>query len=192
MAIPLYGQNKDGDALGALSKNVGYKEISTITAGHASHTLSEEEGGIILVSAAMASGAVIQLPLATVHNIGLEYRIIFAGTMAAAMTIDLKNAGSAVYAGVVHVQRCGNAAGVSDAAAQTVVETTIVTTFAQGEKSLELDENDVTFGGGIGTDLLFNYVSPDVVFISGNIMVNVADTAIDALQATSFTATGWS
>ena len=191
MAIPLYGQNKDGDALGALSKNVGYKEISTITAGHASHTLSEEEGGIILVSAAMASGAVIQLPLATVHNIGLEYRIIFAGTMAAAMTIDLKNAGSAVYAGVVHVQRCGNAAGVSDAAAQTVVETTIVTTVAQGEKSLELDENDVTFGGGIGTDLLFNYVSPDVVFISGNIMVNAADTAIDALQATSFSATGW-
>ena len=191
MAIPLYGQNKDGDALGALSKNVGYKEISTITAGHASHTLSEEEGGIILVSAAMASGAVIQLPLATVHNIGLEYRIIFAGTMAAAMTIDLKNAGAAVYAGVVHVQRCGNAAGVSDAAAQTVVETTIVTTVAQGEKQLELDENDVTFGGGIGTDLLFNYVSPDVVFISGNIMVNAADTAIDALQATTFTGTGY-
>ena len=87
MAIPLYGQNKDGDALGALSKNVGYKEIVTITAGHASHTLSEEEGGIILVSAAMASGAVIQLPLATVHNIGLQYRIVFGGTMAAAMTI---------------------------------------------------------------------------------------------------------
>ena len=191
MAIPLYGQNKDGDALGALSKNVGYKEITTITAGHASHTLSEEEGCIIFINCAMANNSVIQLPLATVHNIGLEYRIIFAGTMAAAMTIDLKNAGSAVYAGVVHVQRCGNAAGVSDAAAQTVVETTIVTTVAQGEKSLELDENDVTFGGGIGTDLLFNYVSPDVVFISGNIMVNVADTAIDALQATSFTGTGY-
>ena len=192
MSIPMYGQNKDGGALGALAKNVGYKEITTITAGHASHTLTEAEGGIIFVSAAMASGAVIQLPLSTIHNVGLEYRIVFGGTMAAAMTIDLKDAGTAVYAGVVHVQRCGNAAGVSDAAAQTVVETTIVTNVAQGEKSLELDENDVSFGGGIGTDLLFNYVSPDVVFISGNIMVNLADTAIDALQATSFTATGWS
>ena len=192
MAIPMYGQLKDGSALGALAKNTGYTEITTVTAGDASHTLTEAQGGIIFVSAAMASGAVIQLPEATIDNIGLEYRIIFGGTMAAAMTIDLKNAGSAVYAGVVHVQRCGNAAGVTDAAGQTVVETTIVTNVSDGEKSLELDENNETFGGGIGTDLLFNYVSPDVVFISGNIMVNVADTAIDALQATSFTATGWS
>jgi len=188
----MYGQNTAGNALGALAKNTGYTEITTVTAGDASHTLTEAQGGIIFVSAAMASGAVIQLPEATIDNIGLEYRIIFGGTMAAAMTIDLKNAGSAVYAGVVHVQRCGNAAGVTDAAGQTVVETTIVTNVSDGEKSLELDENNETFGGGIGTDLLFNYVSPDVVFISGNIMVNVADTAIDALQATSFTATGWS
>ena len=186
MAIPLYGQNKDGDALGALSKNVGYKEITTITAGHGSHTLSEEEGGIIFINCAMASGAVIQLPLATVHNIGLQYRIVFGGTMAAAMTIDLKNAGSAVYAGVVRVRR------ITLADAVAVNSISVVTKVSDGEKSLELDENDETFGGAIGTDLLFSYVSPDVVFISGEIAMNKVSTAVDAAQSTSFTATGWS
>ena len=48
-----------------------------------------------------------------------------------------------------------------------------------------------TFGGGIGTDLTFKYVAEDVVFVTGDIMVNLADTAIDALQATSFTGTGY-
>ena len=111
--------------------------------------------------------------------------------MAAACSIDLPNAKNSVYAGVVHVQRCGTAAGVSDAAAQTVVETTVVTKVSDGEKALELDENDVTFGGGIGTDLTFSYVAEDVVFVTGDIMVNVQDTAIDAVQSTSFTGTGY-
>ena len=111
--------------------------------------------------------------------------------MAAAAQIDLPDAKNSLFTGVVHVQRCGNAAGVTDAAAQTVVETTIVCTLAQEEKSLELDEDDETYGGGIGTDLTFSYVAKDVVFVTGDIMVNVADTAIDALQATSFTGTGY-
>ena len=80
---------------------------------------------------------------------------------------------------------------MNDAAAQTVVETTVVCLASQAEKALELDENDVTFGGGIGTDLTFSYVAKDVVFVTGSIMVNVDDTAIDALQATSFTGTGY-
>ena len=111
--------------------------------------------------------------------------------MAAAASIDLPNAKNSVYAGVVHVQRCGNAAGVSDAAAQTVVETTVVCTIAQAEKPLELDENDVSFGGGVGTDLTFKYVAENVVFVTGTLMTNLADTALDALQSTSFTGTGY-
>ena len=191
MAIPMYGQNKVGDVLNNMAKNGGYKEISTITAGDSSHTLSADDGGLVFITAALASASVIKLPEATQANVGLEYRIVFAGTMAAAASIDLPDAKNSVYAGVVHVQRCGNAAGVTDAAAQTVVETTIVCLASQAEKSLELDENDVTFGGGIGTDLTFSYVAEDVVFVTGDIMVNVADTAIDALQATSFTGTGY-
>ena len=44
MAIPLYGQNKAGNALKSSVNNVGYKEITVVTAGDASHTLSAEEG----------------------------------------------------------------------------------------------------------------------------------------------------
>ena len=187
----MYGQIKDGNILGAALKNSGFKEITVVTAADDSHTLAAADGGVVFISAALASGAVIKLPEATSENVGLEYHIVFGGTMAAAASIELPNAKNSLFTGVVHVQRCGNAAGVSDAAAQTVVETTVVCTIAQAEKALELDENDVTFGGGIGTDLTFKYVSKDIVFVTGSIMVNVADTAVDALQATSFTGTGY-
>ena len=56
---------------------------------------------------------------------------------------------------------------------------------------MELDENDVTFGGGVGTNLIFKYVANDVVFVSGVTCVNVASTALDGLQATTFTGTGY-
>ena len=191
MGIPMYGQNKAGQALSGVVKNAGYREISIVTAADDTHTLTADDGGIIFITAALASGAVIKLPEATADNVGLEYRIVFAGTMAAAASIELPNAKNSVFAGVVHVQRCGTAAGVTDAAGQTVVETTVVTKLSDGETALELDENDVTFGGGIGTDLTFNYVAKDVVFVSGDIMVNVADTAIDAVQSTTFTGTGY-
>ena len=191
MAIPMYGQNKAGGILNNLVNNDGYKEITVITAADDSHTLSASDGGIIFISAALASASVIKLPEATSENVGLKYNIVFGGTMAAAASIELPNAKDSVFAGVVHVQRCGTAAGVTDAAAQTVVETTIVTNVSDGEKALELDENDVTFGGGIGTDLTFSYVAENVGFVTGDIMVNVADTAIDAVQSTSFTSTGY-
>ena len=191
MTMPLYGQNKDGNALNAAAENNagGYREISIITAGDASHTLTTADAGIINISAALASGAVIKLPAATVARVGLRYRILFTGTMAAAAQIDLPDSGTVVYVGVVTQNRSGNGAGVADAAA--VNRTTVVTTLAQGEKSIELDENDATFGGAIGTDLEFVYASTHEVIVSGTILVNVATTALDGLQATMFTGTGY-
>ena len=191
MSIPLYGQNKDGDALNAAAENNagGYREISIITAGDASHTLTTADAGIINISAALASGAVIKLPSATEARVGLRYRILFTGTMAAAAQIDLPDSGTAVYVGVVTQNRSGTGAGVADAAA--VNRTTVVTTLAQGEKSIELDENDATFGGAIGTDLEFVYASTHEVIVSGTILVNLATTALDGLQATMFTGTGY-
>ena len=185
MGIPLYGQNKDGGALGALVKNTGYKEITTVTAADASHTLTEEQGGIVFITAALASGAVIKLPDATIDNIGLEFRIVFGGTMAAEAKIQLPDAYSAVFAGCVRVRR------ITLADAVAVNSISVVTNVSDGEQSLELDENDETFGGAIGTELLFTYVSPDVVFISGEITMNKVSTAVDAAQGTSFTATGY-
>ena len=191
MTMPLYGQNKDGDALNAAAENNsgGYREISIVTAGDASHTLTTADAGIINISAALASGAVIKLPEATEARVGLRYRILFTGTMAAAAQIDLPDSGTAVFVGLVEQERCGTAAGVADAA--DVNRTTVVTTLAQGEKSIELDENDVTFGGAIGTDLEFHYASTHEVVVTGTIKVNVASTALDAVQATMFTGTGY-
>mgnify|MGYP003151535775 FL=1 len=191
MAIPLYGQNKAGEALKSAANSVGYKEITVVTAGDASHTLSESDAGVIFINCALASAAVIKLPQAKESNIGLRYRILFGGTMAAACSIELPNAYSNVFAGVITQERCGNASGVAEHAT-AVRMTTIVTKQSDGEKALELDENDVTFGGAIGTDLQFEYASADVVIVSGKSYVNVATSALDGLQATSFTATGWS
>jgi len=190
MAIPLYGQNQAGGALNNAARNVGFKEISVITAGDASHALSAKDAGTVFVTAALASGAVIKLPTATEATIGLKYRILFGGTMAAAAKIQLPNAGSAVFAGVITQERCGNGSGVAEHATN-VRMTTIVTKRSDGEKSMELDENDVTFGGAIGTDLTFEYVSEQVVMVSGKTLVNVATTALDGLQASTFTATGY-
>ena len=191
MSMPLYGQNKAGEVLDNSIKNAGYKEISVVTAGDASHTLSRDDGGVVFISAALASGAVIKLPAPSKDKVGLEYRILMGGTLAAAAKISLPAAGSGVFAGVITQERCGNGAGVAEHATN-VRMTTIVTTEAQAERTMELDENDVTFGGAIGTDLMFKYVSPNVVLVSGKTCVNVATTALDGLQATTFTGTGWS
>lgn len=191
MTMPLYGQNKDGNALNAAAENNagGYREISVITAGDASHTLTTADAGIINISAALASGAVIKLPTATQARVGLRYKVLITGTMAAAAKIQLPNAQVAVFVGCITQNRSGTVAGVADAVA--VNRTTVVTTLALGEKSLNLDENDVTFGGAIGTELEFLYASTHEVIITGTILVNVASTALDAVQATMFTDTGY-
>ena len=189
MSIPLYGSNKAGNALNGHVKNAGYKEISTVTAGDSSHTLSADDGGVIFITAALASAAVIKLPEATEENIGLEYNILIAGVLAAAAKISLPNAKNSVFAGLITQERSGTGAGVADAA--DVNRTTVVTKISDGEKTMELDENDVTFGGAVGTNLSFKYVAKDVVFVSGTTCVNVASTALDALQSTTFTGTGY-
>ena len=56
---------------------------------------------------------------------------------------------------------------------------------------MELDENDETFGGAIGSDLEFVYASKTKVIVSGRVLVNVATTALDGLTATMFTGTGY-
>ena len=191
MAIPLYGQNKAGGILNNTIKNSGYREITVVTAADDSHTLTAADGGIIFISAALASGAVIKLPEATSENVGLAYNIVFGGALAAAASIELPNAKDSVFAGVLFQERCGTGAGVTDSGSQVVNRTSLVCAVSDGEKALELDENDVTFGGGVGTDLTFKYVAENVVFVTGTLMTNVADTALDALQSSSFTSTGY-
>ena len=165
----------------------GVKTITVVTAADASHTLTPGDAGLVVISAALASGAVIKLPAADT-NVGLYYRLLYTGTMAVASKIQLPEGGTGNFSGVVTQNRCGNGAGVADAAA--VNRTTVVP--GSSKQSIELDENDETFGGGIGTDLEFFYASPTEVIVTGTIHVNVVTTALDGLAATMFTTTGYS
>ena len=189
MSVPQYGLNKHADALKASVNNTGFKDITVATAADDSHTLAASDGGTVLISAALASGAVIKLPAASQENVGLKFKIVYATAMAVASKIQLPDAGSAVFAGVLEVQRCGPVAGVDDAVA--VNRVVMVTTVALAEKSIELDENDPSFGGGIGSIVELEYVSPTVVFVTGHLNYSAATTDVDAVQSTSFTATGY-
>ena len=165
----------------------GFREISVVTAADASHTLTAADAGVVLISAALEDGSVIKLPTVTEELIGWKTRLIFTGVGAGAHQVQLPNAGNATFAGVVTVERGATGAGVADAAAVNRVEVVV----GSGEKSIDLDENDVTFGGSVGSILDIHYASLTTVVVTGRLTVNVASTPVDALAATSFTATGY-
>jgi len=179
----------EGNFTGCVIPVGSVKTITVATAADASHTLAPSDAGLVVISAALGSGAVIKLPAADT-NVGLYYRLLYTGTMAAASKIQLPNGGTATFGGVITQERCGIGSGAGQADIEGVNRTTVVPD-AGAEKSIELDENDVTFGGGIGTDLEFFYVSPTEVIVTGTINVNATTTALDALAGTMFTATGY-
>ena len=165
----------------------GFREITVATAADASHTLTASDHGVVLISADLANSSVIKLPTVTEELVGWKTRLIFTGTGAGAAKVQLPNAGDAVFAGVVTVERSAGASGVADAAAVNRVEVVV----GADEKSIELDENDVTFGGAVGSVLDIHYASLTKVVVTGRLTVNVASTPVDALTATTFTATGY-
>lgn len=166
----------------------GFREITVATAADASHTLTAADAGVVLVSAALENASVIKLPTVTADLIGWKTRLVFTGVGAGAHKVQLPNAGAATFSGVVTVERGATGAGVADAADVNRVEVVVVD---DTEKSIDLDENDVTFGGSVGSVLDIHYVSLTKVLVTGRLTVNVASTAVDALAATTFTATGY-
>jgi len=172
---------------GAIS-TVGVTEITTVTAAHASHTLSATAPGLVRINAALANGSVIKLPAASASNVGLYYKIVFAGKLANAAKIRLPNGGTGNFEGVVIIERCGPSGNGSARAA--VVECIAIVPGAS-KQSLDLDAVDETFGGGIGTTLEFYYASTTEVVVTGNITLDLDSTAVDAAAATTFTATGY-
>jgi len=163
------------------------KTITVATAADASHTLAPSDAGLVVISAQLANNSVIKLPAADT-NVGLYYRILYTGTMAAASQIQLPQGGTGTFGGVITQNRCGNGTGVADAVA--VNRTTVVP--GANKQSIDLDENDETFGGAIGTDLEFFYASTTEVIVTGSIYVNKATTALDGVAATMFTEDGYS
>ena len=79
MSIPLYGQNKAGEALGSVSQSRGYLSI---TAGL---TLDGTEGGVISIADTDACAIVLPTITAALH--GLEYKFIMAVDAGGSITI---------------------------------------------------------------------------------------------------------
>ena len=79
MSIPLYGQNKDGEALGSVSLSRGYLKI---TAGL---TLDGSDGGVVHIADSDACAIVLPTITAALH--GLEYKFIMAVDAGGSITI---------------------------------------------------------------------------------------------------------
>ena len=95
MAIPLYGQNKDGDALNNVALSRGYKKI---TAGI---TLDGTDGGVIHI--ADSDACAIVLPEITAALDGLEYKFIMANDAGGSITITSTDQAGDYYQGTIAV-----------------------------------------------------------------------------------------
>ena len=123
--------------------------------------------------------------------VGWRTKIIFTGKMAAAASIELPNGGTGNFVGCIEVQRGGDGSSFAgNSPAATAVERVPVIPGANAQ-AIELDENDETFGGAIGSVLDIYYASTTEVVVTGTLNVNKDSIAIDALTATTFTATGY-
>ena len=95
MSIPLYGQNKAGEALGSVSQSRGYLSI---TAGL---TLDGSEGGVISIADTDACAIVLPEITAALH--GLEYKFIMAVDAGASITITATDQVGDFYQGTIAV-----------------------------------------------------------------------------------------
>jgi hypothetical protein len=97
MAIPMYGQNKDGDALSSVSLSRGYKKIS------AGVTLDGSEGGVIHI--ADSDACAIVLPTITAALDGIEYKFIMANDAGGSITITSADSAGNYYQGTLAVHQ---------------------------------------------------------------------------------------
>ena len=95
MAIPMYGQNNDGNALNSVALSRGYLNI---TAGV---TLTGAEGGIIHI--ADTDACAIVLPTITAALDGLEYKFIMAVDAGGSITITATDQVGDFYQGTIAV-----------------------------------------------------------------------------------------
>ena len=95
MSIPLYGQNKQGDALNSVALSRGYLKIS------AGVTLDGSEGGVIHI--ADSDACAIVLPTITAALDGLEYKFIMANDAGDSITITAADQVGDYYQGTLAV-----------------------------------------------------------------------------------------
>ena len=97
MSIPLYGQNKQGDALNSVALSRGYLKIS------AGVTLDGSEGGVIHI--ADSDACAIVLPEITASLDGLEYKFIMANDAGGSITITATDQVGDYYQGTLAVHQ---------------------------------------------------------------------------------------
>ena len=97
MAIPMYGQNKDGDALGSVSLSRGYLKIS------AGVTLGGTDGGVVHI--ADSDACAIVLPEITAALDGIEYKFIMANDAGGSITITSNDSAGNYYQGTLAVHQ---------------------------------------------------------------------------------------
>tara|TARA_B100000902_G_C27055375_1_gene786315 strand:+ start:214 stop:792 length:579 start_codon:yes stop_codon:yes gene_type:complete len=178
-------QNLQVESGPLVPRYVGVKDISVPTAADASHTLTENDAGLVLITANLDDHptTVIRLPSPTVSNIGLYYKVIITGTLDGAASIGLAEASTAFLHGPINV--------VKTTAHYITEEANNVVVLADGtsHQLLDLDQNLPAKGGAPGSILEFYYVSLTKVVVTGTIFVNAEDPTTGA---SLLNATGWS
>ena len=129
MSIPLYGQNKAGEALGSVSQSRGYLSI---TAGL---TLDGTEGGVISVADTDACAIVLPEITASLH--GLEYKFIMAVDAGGSITITSTDQAGDYYQGTLAVHQVDADDGFA----------------ANGSSNNDITMNATTTGGLLGSEV---------------------------------------
>ena len=143
---------------------VGVKDIDDALA--TIFTLTENDAGLVIITADLADGCEIRLPTPTVSNIGLYYKVIMLGEMTSTASIGLAKDSSAYLLGPINVVK--TTADYTNAEANNVVQLANGTT----HQLLDLDGDLPAKGGAPGSILEFYYVSLTKVVVTGTVLAN--------------------
>ena len=146
MAIPMYGQNKDGDALGSVSLSRGYLKIS------AGVTLDGTDGGVVHI--ADADACAIVLPEITASLDGLEYKFIMANDAGGSITITSTDQAGDYYQGTLAVHQVDADDGFA----------------ANGTSNNIITMNATTTGGLLGSEVNVRAKYLDGWIVWGNVL----------------------
>lgn len=162
-----------GDVVGEkfINKNLLVRSATT------AHDLSATDRDLTVMYTGTQAGA-ITLPQATVHNVGMKIKLMFAASVSTtAFKIGMLNSGSTVLVGNLTV-------GALDAAAG---DENISFAITGSAKVLEVDANDVNHAGGAaGSTYEFTYYGANTVFVEGHGLITTGTPAPSA--AASLTA----
>tara|TARA_R100001086_G_C11844005_1_gene259798 strand:+ start:114 stop:620 length:507 start_codon:yes stop_codon:yes gene_type:complete len=167
MAIPMYGQNKDGDQLDL--EIGGKKEVVTLTA--ATTLTAEDAGKLICINAAAIE---VTLPSAVA---GMVFDFVFFQDTTAGATI-VANTGDCFF-GTITV----NSATKTKSSAQSVAHATAIGTVANFD-NLDFVHDSQTLGGKAGDSVRCIAVDNTAWMVNGALMTDGNDPdAIAAINA---------